>query len=84
MKRLSELSLEELTKQRNALKGVLIAFALSFLVLGCIYGYIWFVKQGSITCIPLMVLPITWIPLGISLKNLNKEIKSRSVSHKDS
>ena len=77
MKRLSELSLEELLKSKARITAVLIIYAILILIAVAIYGYIRFVKSGSITFIPFGVLPLTLIPVVISLKNLTNEIKYR-------
>jgi uncharacterized membrane protein len=77
MKRLSELSLEELLHSKARMTGILIAYAIVVLILIAVYLYIRFVMSRSITFIPFSVLPILWIPIGISLKNITDEINER-------
>lgn len=77
MKRLSELSLEQLLKSKVRITGILVAYAIVVLVLIAVYLYIRFVMSRSITFIPFSVLPVMWIPIGISLKNITDEIKER-------
>ncbi|WP_148235453.1 hypothetical protein [Fluviicola taffensis] len=81
MKQLSELSLDELIKHKAKLKSALIGLAIMTLLLVLIYCYIYFFKAKSITFIPLIVLPITWIPLFVSLKNIRDEIKFRDLKN---
>jgi len=76
MKKLSELDLNELTSRRNTLKSCLIAFIL----LGAlIFLLLLFLKAKPVSYISIMVLPITWLPLFISLKSIDEEIKSRNL-----
>lgn len=74
MKKLSELDLNELTSRRNTLKSNLI----SFVILGALVAAVmFFLKARLVLFIPVMVLPITWLPIFISLKSIDEEIKSR-------
>lgn len=77
MKRLSELSLEELLKSKVRITGILVAYAIVVLILIAVYLYMRFVMFRSMTFIPFSVLPVMWIPIGISLKNITDEIKER-------
>ncbi|MBL0740730.1 hypothetical protein [Chryseolinea lacunae] len=75
MKKLSELNLNELTSRRIMLKSCLIAFVVLG-VLACLV--LLFLKAKPVSFISVMVLPMTWLPLWISLKSINEEIKSRN------
>lgn len=75
MKKLSELSLNELTRKKSMIKASLIAFA----ILGVLAALtLYFLKAKPILFIPLIVLPITWFPIFISLKAVSDEIKVRN------
>jgi hypothetical protein len=75
MKKLSELNLNELTSRKTTLKSCLIAFIL----LGILaVATLLFLKARPVSFISVMVLPMTWLPLWISLKSIHEEIKSRS------
>ncbi|HEY5826337.1 MAG TPA: hypothetical protein VIT44_18335 [Cyclobacteriaceae bacterium] len=76
MKKLSELDLNELTRRRNTLKSSFIAFV----ILGVLVVLVLiFLKAPLVSFIPAMVLPITWLPLFTSLKEIDAEIKSRNL-----
>ena len=77
MKRLSELSLEELFKSKTRTTAILIIYAILVLIVIAVYGYIRFIKSKPVTFIPFAVLPITFVPIAISLKNIKDEIKLR-------
>ncbi len=77
MKRLSELSMEELQKSKARTTGILIVYAILVLVAIAIYGYIRFGKSAPITFVPFAVLPMMCVPITISLKNITDEIKLR-------
>lgn len=81
MKQLSELSMEELIRSKSRLKSVLIGLSAISLLLACLYFYLYFFQSRSITFIPLIVLPITWIPLFLSMKNISDEIKFRRMKN---
>jgi hypothetical protein len=75
MKKLSELNLKELTSRKSKLRGCLIAFV----ILGVLAVLtLLFLKAKPVSFIPVLVLPMTWLPLLISLKAINEEIKSRN------
>ncbi|PST83105.1 hypothetical protein C7T94_10855 [Pedobacter yulinensis] len=74
---------EKLIKQRNLLKGAIIGLGVFYLVALGILGYLAAtrgVKNMAVALIPVFSLPITLLPLLISLNTLNKEIKSRNLS----
>lgn len=77
MKRLSELSMEELQKSKARTTGILIVYAILVLVAIAIYGYIRFGKSAPITFVPFAVLLMMCVPITISLKNITDEIKLR-------
>lgn len=78
MKKWSELSLAELNKTKSKLKGALIAF----IILGVLISLaLFFLKAKLVLFIPAMVLPITWLPIYISLKSVNDEIRLRSATN---
>jgi hypothetical protein len=75
MKKWSELSLVELNKTKAQLKGALIGF----IILGVLISLaMFFLRAKLILFIPAMVLPITWLPIYISLKSVNDEIRLRN------
>ncbi len=76
MKKLSELDFNELTRKRKTLKSSLIAFVIFGILVVLV---LLFLKARLVSFIPAMVLPITWLPLFISLKEIDAEIKSRNV-----
>jgi len=78
MKKWSELSLAELNKTKSKLKGALIAF----IILGVLISLaLFFLKAKLVLFIPAMVLPITWLPIYISLKSVNDEIRLRNATN---
>lgn len=77
MKRLSELSLEELFKSKTRTTVILIVYAILVLIVIAVYGYIRFIKSKPVTFIPFAVLPVMLVPITISLKNIRDEIKLR-------
>ena len=78
MKKWSELSLVELNKTKSKLKGALIGF----IILGVLISLaLFFLKAKLVLFIPAMVLPITWLPIYISLKSVNDEIRLRDVTN---
>ncbi|MGN8059809.1 hypothetical protein ACTJKN_26260 [Pedobacter sp. 22163] len=78
MKKWSELSLAELNKTRSKLKGALIAF----IILGVLISLVlFFLKAKLVLFIPVMVLPITWLPIYISIKSVNDEIRLRNTTN---
>jgi len=76
MKKLSELDFNELTRKRKTLKSSLIAFVIFGILVVLV---LLFLKARLVSFIPAMVLPITWLPLFISLKEIDAEIKSSNV-----
>nr|WP_276898061.1 hypothetical protein [Pedobacter kyonggii] len=78
MKKWSELSLAELNKTKSKLKGALIGF----IILGVlIFLALLFLRAKLVLFIPAMVLPITWLPIYISLKSVNDEIRLRNATN---
>ena len=78
MKKWSELSLAELNKTKSKLKGALIGF----IILGVLISLaLFFLKAKLVLFIPAMVLPITWLPIYISLKSVNDEIRLRDATN---
>ncbi|MCC8408801.1 hypothetical protein LJ707_07660 [Mucilaginibacter sp. UR6-1] len=80
MEQLSALTTEELIARKKKLKGILIGFMVIAGMLVLVYAYRYFVisKPMSVgTFVPLMVLPITWLPMITSLRSLSAEINSR-------
>ena len=80
---LEELTDEKLMKQRDLLKGVGIGFAIIYLIAITVLIYVFSLrgtKNFSIaTLLPLIVLPVTFLPIVISFSAVNKEIKSRNL-----
>ncbi|SOD14346.1 hypothetical protein [Pedobacter xixiisoli] len=74
---LAELSTENLTKRRDLLKGVLIAFSIFWVLLIGLAIYFYIAKAKATLFIPLMVFPITLLPLFLQLKPLQTELKNR-------
>ncbi|WP_124586490.1 hypothetical protein [Pedobacter sp. KBW06] len=75
MKKLSELSLNELVSRKSTIKACLIAFA----ILGVLATLtLIFLKAKPILFVALIPLLITWLPILISLKSINDEIKLRN------
>ncbi|MCD8741792.1 hypothetical protein LT679_14345 [Mucilaginibacter roseus] len=81
MEQLSALTTEELIKRKQRLKGILIGFiTLAGMLIG-VYAYMYFVKSKPMspaTFVPLIVLPITWLPMISSLSSINAELKLRN------
>ena len=76
MKKRSEMNLNELTGRRTMIKSCLIAFG----ILGILIAALLIFIEAKLTVfIPVMMLPITWLPLFLSLQTINKEIKSRDL-----
>ena len=76
-KDISELSLEDLKKSRAKLKGILIGF----MVLGVIAITVLIIlKPKPVLFIPVLSLPLTWLPVIIALKSAEKEIKLREAN----
>lgn len=78
-----ELTNEELLKKKDLFKGVAIGFGIILmLVIGTVI-YLFATKgfkNASIAIIiPVLTLPITFVPLLINLSLLNKEIKTRNI-----
>ena len=71
------MSLEELNKNKTIAKTALITISIMLLILAGICVYLHFVKSKSLVFVPLLVLPITMLPLYQSLKSTEDEIKLR-------
>lgn len=74
---LAALSIEKLTKRRDLIKGVLIAFGVMWLLLIAFAVYFLVAKSTAKLFIPLAVFPMTLLPIYIQLPALNKESKNR-------
>ena len=74
---------EELIKKRDLFKGVTIGFGILVLLAIAVLGYLMGLnglRNTSISVvIPIMVLPITYMPLIINYSLLKKEIKARGL-----
>jgi hypothetical protein len=77
MKKPSELSLEQLIKTKKKYKTALIGLSIAVLLALFTYVYLYFFQSKNITFIPLIVLPITFVPIFVSLKSVTDEIKLR-------
>lgn len=80
MKQFSELSLDELQKRKSTLKSILIGFIVLAVVIVLLFAYLYFFmgkRVKIVSLIPLFILPITWLPIFISLKSINDEIVLR-------
>ncbi len=77
-----ELTNEELLKKKDLIKGIAIGFGIILILVIAIVIYLFATnrfKNASIAIlIPVLTLPITFIPLLINLSLLNKEIKTRN------
>jgi hypothetical protein len=76
--KLSDLTLEELTKQKNTLKGVIIGFSILFLFAFSVLFYLIFESRNYVllACIPPGLLAM--LPAIMRLSQLNAEIKLRN------
>jgi hypothetical protein len=76
------LSDEQLIKKRNMLKGITIGFVIVYLILIASVIYLFaikgFSKSSIAVLIPLITLPITFVPIVMNITSMNKEIKSRN------
>ncbi|RZL50335.1 MAG: hypothetical protein EOP00_04825 [Pedobacter sp.] len=80
MNQFSKLSLEELIKKKSTTKGVLIGFVTIAVIIALLFAYLHFFMGKHIkivTLVPLFILPITWVPIFITIKSLNEEIAIR-------
>ncbi len=75
MNTLSELSLDELIKRKLTLKGALIGFGI---LIGFVILIFFFLKPRPLLLVPVISFPITLLPVFISLKSINDEIRSRN------
>lgn len=80
---LADLTNEKLIKRRNLLKGVLIGFGIFFIITLGFLIYL-FTSKGAknipfATLIPVFTLPVTLMPILITLAAVNKEIKARNL-----
>lgn len=73
----------QLITKRTLLKGISIGFGIIYLTAILFMIYLFsttgFQKISITTFIPFLTIPITFVPLVLSLKSLNKEIHSRKV-----
>ncbi len=75
MKKFSALSKEELVKRKSILKSALIALVLLGVIITVV---MFFLHPKPVFYIPFLVLPVTWLPIFISLKSVSDEIEARS------
>lgn len=72
-------SLEALTKKRDFFKGVTIAAAILWLFLVGMLLYFYICNKNTITLIiPVVVMPVAFLPVFLQIKSLSAEIKSRT------
>lgn len=72
-------SLEALTKKRDFFKGVTIAAAILWLFLLGMLLYFYVYNKNTVTLIiPMVVMPVVFLPVFLQIKTLSAEIKSRS------
>ena len=80
---LSELSNEKLIKRRDLLKGFIIGIGVVWLLIVAFFVYIFLTKDTSkisiAVLVPTFVLPMTLLPVFVSLNLLNKEINLRKL-----
>lgn len=78
-----ELTNEELLKKKDLFKGIAIGFGIILILVIATVVYLFATKgfkNASIAIIiPVLTLPITFVPLLINLSLLNKEIKTRNL-----
>lgn len=73
--KLSKMDLHELTSRRTTVRRSLIAFGIFGVLIAAL---LIFIKAKLSVFIPVMMLPVTWLPLFIELQAIDKEIKSRN------
>lgn len=80
--KLSELSIEDLVKKRNLLKGVSIGMGLVYMAAIAIVIYLFtskgFKNVSYAALIPVFAFPVTFMPVLSNMSILDKEIKSRN------
>lgn len=77
-KPLSELSQEELSKQKSTFTGIAFAFACIWAILLALTIYLFVIKKPSYALMAVMpALLLTMLPLLTSLSKVNTEIKVR-------
>ncbi|WP_311951326.1 hypothetical protein [Mucilaginibacter terrae] len=78
---LLELSIQDLIKRRDLLKGVLIGFSILWLLILGMMVYFLINKSSTKTLIPFAILPtalpVTILPVYIYMNTLNNKIKLR-------
>ncbi len=77
-----KLTNEELVKKQGQIKGVAIGFAVIYAIALGVLVYL-FTQRGSknisiATLIPILILPVTFVPVLIHFGLLKKELKSRN------
>lgn len=75
MKKITELTLEELSLRKSKLKGVLIGYGILIIIALSLLIYL---RAKPILFVPVSILPIVGLPLFISLKMTIDEIAKRS------
>ena len=77
-KQQSEPSLEALTRKRDFFKGLSIAAAVLWLFLLGMLLYFYIQNKNTVTLIiPLVAMPVTFLPVFLQIKLLSAQIKSR-------
>lgn len=74
MKKITELTLEELSLRKSKLKGVLIGYGILIIIALSLLIYL---RAKPILFVPVSILPIVGLPLFISLKMTIDEIAKR-------
>lgn len=74
MKKITELTLEELSERKSKLKGVLIGYGILIVIALLLLIYL---KAKPILFVPVSVLPVVGLPLFLSLKMTMDEIAKR-------
>ncbi len=79
----AELSNEDLLKKRNLFKGVLMGFAMLYVVTIAIFIYLFAVEGfknfSTAAIMPVFFLPVIFVPIVINWNLLNAEIKARNL-----
>jgi hypothetical protein len=74
MKKITELTLEELSNRKSKLKGVLIGYGILIIIALLLLIYL---QAKPILFVPVSVLPVVGLPLFLSLKMTMDEIAKR-------
>ncbi|MHA3789856.1 hypothetical protein ACX0HA_16735 [Flavobacterium hauense] len=74
MKKIAELTLEELSERKSKLKGVLIGYGILIVIAVLLLIYL---HAKPMLFVPVLVLPVVVLPLFLSLKMTMDEIAKR-------